>query len=292
MLFQQGEDAPASRTWRTSSATRARRSWSTRAATRTSTSRSRAHEGLRIRYVLETHRQEDFVMGSGELAKKLGAKVVSLDHKLFGHSDLKLADGEELELAGVRIKALHTPGHTPESTCYAVYLEDSKVRLGGLHGRHALHRRDGPHRPARPREDRRERRLSSTTPCARSSRPSATRRSSGPRTPRARCAAATSPSATTPPWASSARTTRSSLEGRDAFIARKVRERIPRPPYFRTMEVWNLEGGRPLAKQASAIPVLAREGLRERDEAGPRDRHAGARGLRGRARAPARSTCG
>jgi hydroxyacylglutathione hydrolase len=46
-------------------------------------------------------------------------------------------------------------------------------------------------------------------------------------------------------------------QDRAAFVARKIRERIPRPPYFRTMEVWNLEGGRALAKQPSAIPVMS-----------------------------------
>src|SRR5690349_1091378 len=52
--------------------------------------------GLTIEYVLETHRQEDFVLGSAELARVTGAKIVNGRHELFGHGDIRLADGEEL----------------------------------------------------------------------------------------------------------------------------------------------------------------------------------------------------
>lgn len=86
---------------------------------------ARKHK-LTIKYVLETHRQEDFVMGSAELARQCGAKVINGRHQAFGHGDIRLDDGEEFELAdGIRIVALHTPGHTPESMCYAVHLEDA-----------------------------------------------------------------------------------------------------------------------------------------------------------------------
>lgn len=213
-------------------------------------------EGLRVRYVLETHRQEDFVMGSAELAKKLGAKVVSLDHKLFGHSDLKLADGESLDLAGLRVKALHTPGHTPESACYAVYLPGVDLAWGvftgdtlfiGATGRTDLPDREKTGENAGLLYD----------------------------SVRAKLAPLGDQALLWPAHGAGsvcggdiADRDDSTLgleracnpvfrESREAFIARKLRERIPRPPYFRTMEVWNLEGGRPLAKPASAVPVLA-----------------------------------
>ena len=51
---------------------------------------------LIIKYVLETHRQEDFVIGSKAIAERTDAKIVSLDHELFGHSDIRLKDGEKL----------------------------------------------------------------------------------------------------------------------------------------------------------------------------------------------------
>ncbi|WP_262389430.1 MBL fold metallo-hydrolase [Cupriavidus campinensis] len=92
---------------------------------------ARKHK-VTIKYSIETHRQEDFVMGSAELGSQCGAKVVNGRHKAFGHGDIQLDDGEEFELAeGIRMVALHTPGHTPESMCYAVYLEDSPDRAWG-----------------------------------------------------------------------------------------------------------------------------------------------------------------
>lgn len=90
---------------------------------------------LIIKYVIETHRQEDFVIGSKEIAEKTGAKIVSLDHALFGHSDIRLKDGETLTAGSLTFKALHTPGHTPESTSYAVFSQGHPEScVGCLHG--------------------------------------------------------------------------------------------------------------------------------------------------------------
>ena len=114
---------------------------------------------LIIKYVLETHRQEDFVIGSKAIAERTDAKIVSLDHELFGHSDIRLKDGEKLTAGGLVIQALHTPGHTPESTCYALFLKaDPRSSVGRTHRRYAVHRRDRPHRPDRSEEDARARR--------------------------------------------------------------------------------------------------------------------------------------
>lgn len=82
--------------------------------------------GTRVKYVLETHRQEDFVMGSAYLAEQTGASIVNSGHKLFGHGDVQLGDNETLSVGGLTVQALHTPGHTPESTCYAVYSPQNK----------------------------------------------------------------------------------------------------------------------------------------------------------------------
>jgi hydroxyacylglutathione hydrolase len=52
--------------------------------------------------------------------------VINGRHSAFGHGDIRLGDGERFQLAeGIELMALHTPGHTPESMCYAVYLEES-----------------------------------------------------------------------------------------------------------------------------------------------------------------------
>jgi hydroxyacylglutathione hydrolase len=212
-------------------------------------------EGLRIRYVLETHRQEDFVMGSQELAQKLGAKVVSYRHELFGHSDIQLGDGEEIELAGVRIKALHTPGHTPESTCYAVYLKDTDVAWGVFTGDTLFIGETGrTDLPDRERTGENAGRLYD-----------AVREKLLPLGDQALLWPAHGSGSVC--GGNIADRDDSTLgyertynpvfvEARDAFVARKIDERIPRPPYFRTMEKWNLKGGRPVAKQATAVALF------------------------------------
>lgn len=80
--------------------------------------------GARIKYVLETHRQEDFVLGSAHLAERTGAQVVTGNHEIFDHGDIRLDDGGEITVGSLIVRALETPGHTPESMSYAVYTKD------------------------------------------------------------------------------------------------------------------------------------------------------------------------
>lgn len=82
--------------------------------------------GTRIRYVVETHRQEDFVFGSARLARETGARIVNGDHELFGHGDIRLNDGDTFNVGSLVVRALHTPGHTPESLSYAVYTSQDR----------------------------------------------------------------------------------------------------------------------------------------------------------------------
>ena len=87
---------------------------------------------LSVAYVFETHRQEDFEFGTSTLAQITGAKVVGGSHALFGELDVKLEDEEELKVGTARIVALATPGHTPESMSYAVYLKDAGDKCWGV----------------------------------------------------------------------------------------------------------------------------------------------------------------
>ncbi len=87
---------------------------------------------LSITHVLQTHRQEDFEFGSRTLAQMTGARIVSGNHKLFGNTDLKLDAGEELRVGTTRFVALQTPGHTPESMSYAVYVKDAGDKCWGV----------------------------------------------------------------------------------------------------------------------------------------------------------------
>ncbi len=79
-----------------------------------------------IKYVLETHFHADFVSGHLDLARATGAKIVfgPEAHPDFDYHSAK--DGEELALGAVKIRILHTPGHTPESTTYLLLDEGGK----------------------------------------------------------------------------------------------------------------------------------------------------------------------
>ncbi|MBL6448437.1 MBL fold metallo-hydrolase [Fulvivirga sp. 29W222] len=84
--------------------------------------------GAKIKYVLETHFHADFVSGHLDLAKKTGAKIV------FGPTaqpnfDAHIATDEEiLPLGNIKIKVIHTPGHTMESTTYLLIDEEGKEK--------------------------------------------------------------------------------------------------------------------------------------------------------------------
>ena len=76
--------------------------------------------GVRIEHILETHNHADHVSGHGRLAAATGATIhihreaaPDYDHEPFD-------DGWELALGPVRIRALHTPGHRPEHTAFAL----------------------------------------------------------------------------------------------------------------------------------------------------------------------------
>ncbi|MBS1506783.1 MAG: MBL fold metallo-hydrolase [Bacteroidetes bacterium] len=85
-----------------------------------------AKRGATIKYIFETHFHADFVSGHIDLSKKTGAKIIygpMAETKYEIHS---AHDGEVLSLGKLKIKVLHTPGHTPESTCYLLMDENGK----------------------------------------------------------------------------------------------------------------------------------------------------------------------
>ena len=70
--------------------------------------------GMKIRYVIDTHVHADHVSGGRRLAEATGA-----DYVLHGSAGARfqfrvVKDNEELDLGNLRIRVLHTPGHTPE----------------------------------------------------------------------------------------------------------------------------------------------------------------------------------
>lgn len=223
---------------------------------------------LSIKYVFETHRQEDFVLGSGELARITGAKVVNGRHELFGHGDIRLDDGEKFSFATFKFRALHTPGHTPESMCYAVFVEDSPEQAWGVFtgdslfigeaGRTDLpdHKKTGEnagllydmiHQKIAPLGDQTllfpahgsgsvcggniAERDDSTIGLERKYNPAFTKT-------------------------------------REQFVEAKINERIPRPPYFDQMEKVNLKGGIPLKKRPEEVKILQPKDLEKEVDQG------------------------
>jgi hydroxyacylglutathione hydrolase len=77
-------------------------------------------QGLKIKYVIETHLHADFVSGHQEIAARTGAQIVfgARAGAQFEHRAVK--DGEEITLGGVTLRFLETPGHTPEGICVLV----------------------------------------------------------------------------------------------------------------------------------------------------------------------------
>ncbi len=74
--------------------------------------------GHAIKYIFETHFHADFVSGHVDLAKKTGAKIVYGPSAITQFESYEAKDDELFKLGEVSIKALHTPGHTLESTTY------------------------------------------------------------------------------------------------------------------------------------------------------------------------------
>ncbi len=85
-----------------------------------------AERGAKIKFVFETHAHADFVSGHIDLAKAAGIPIVygpEADTAFEAHI---AKDGEVFEIGKIKIIAIHTPGHTPESTCYLLKDEQGK----------------------------------------------------------------------------------------------------------------------------------------------------------------------
>ena len=86
-------------------------------------------EGLRIRHILETHVHADFVSGSVELKSRLNGEPHIHCSGLGGapwtppYADHVVEDHDEIQIGSIRLRAIHTPGHTPEHLAWAVFDE-------------------------------------------------------------------------------------------------------------------------------------------------------------------------
>src|SRR5436190_9983340 len=79
-----------------------------------------------IKYIFETHFHADFVSGHLDLAKKTGGEIVYGQTAKPEFQAIIAEDNQEFKVGNYTIKALHTPGHTLESTCYLLIDENGK----------------------------------------------------------------------------------------------------------------------------------------------------------------------
>ncbi|MFZ4056893.1 MAG: MBL fold metallo-hydrolase [Ferruginibacter sp.] len=85
-----------------------------------------AKDGATIKYVFETHFHADFVSGHIDLGNKTGAKIVYGPNAACQFNCYSATDGEIFPLGKIKIKVIHTPGHTMESSCFLLIDENGK----------------------------------------------------------------------------------------------------------------------------------------------------------------------
>ena len=85
-----------------------------------------AKDKVKLKYIFETHFHADFVSGHVDLSRKTGASIVYGPTAACEFDCISAKDGQLFEIGDVKIKALHTPGHTMESTTFLLIDEDGK----------------------------------------------------------------------------------------------------------------------------------------------------------------------
>ena len=88
--------------------------------------------GLTVAYAADTHLHADFLTGAVQLARADGAQVLASASGNREYPHTGLADGDEVDLGGLRLRALATPGHTHEHMAYE--LLDGSRTLGVFTG--------------------------------------------------------------------------------------------------------------------------------------------------------------
>ena len=83
-----------------------------------------ADNGASIKYIFETHFHADFVSGHVDLANKTGASIVYGPTAKPGFDAIIATDNQEFNIGDIRLKVLHTPGHTQESSTFLLIDEE------------------------------------------------------------------------------------------------------------------------------------------------------------------------
>ncbi|MFX1485446.1 MAG: MBL fold metallo-hydrolase, partial [Promethearchaeota archaeon] len=78
-------------------------------------------KGVQISHIFETHRNEDYVIGSLELQNVAhDSKIAHSRETAFKYGDIRLQDGDVFNVGNMHVTCLYTPGHTNDSMCYVV----------------------------------------------------------------------------------------------------------------------------------------------------------------------------
>ncbi len=227
-----------------------------------------AQHEVRIRFVLETHRNEDYVIGSPALSRYAGAEVLHSSRLAFGYGSA-VDEGDEVSIGPLRLSALATPGHTDDSLTWA--LRDTATGASPLFaftgdalfvgdtGRTDLY-------GARARDANAERLYESLfdkilplgddvilMPA----------HGGG-----SVCGAAIADRELSTLGYERRHNPRLQVRERARFIAERREEQLVRPRYFERMEVWNQQGSMPLFAHVPVPPSLSPAELVERAAAG------------------------
>ena len=220
--------------------------------------------GFRIIAVLETHRNEDYVIGSAELADRTGAEIWHADEQLDYQYGRAVSDGQSWKAGRLKITAIHSPGHTPGSMSYLLHDPDGQpwmlftgdALFAGDVGRVDLLGMDRAEELAGQLHDTLFEKLlplgDEIIVCPAHGTGSV-------------CGAAIAERTWTTIGLERRLNPMLQLEGREEFIARASRE-LERPPYFRRMERLNLEGA-PLPGGLPAPPPLTADEFAQKAQA-------------------------
>jgi glyoxylase-like metal-dependent hydrolase (beta-lactamase superfamily II) len=86
-----------------------------------------AKNNLKILYIIDTHAHYDHVQGNESMKKATGARIVAHESSVV-RKDLPVKDGDIIKLDGIKLKIIHTPGHSPDGV--SLLVDDKLVMTG------------------------------------------------------------------------------------------------------------------------------------------------------------------
>jgi hydroxyacylglutathione hydrolase len=80
-------------------------------------------QGLQLKYVISTHGHSDHTAGNRELKQAFKQAKTAAYKQAREQTDVKVDDGDQLEIGGVTIQVIYTPGHTQDGICLLINKE-------------------------------------------------------------------------------------------------------------------------------------------------------------------------